>query len=110
MAANILAREFKVEFSDYRSIDISTDTHVMRVMQRMGYVPKGASRQEVIEKARELYPEYPGVIDLPCYRIGKNYCHPNNPECDKCMVNSHCHYCQNTGGDNEKQFTKRRTK
>jgi len=94
MAANILAREFRVKFSDYRSIDISTDTHIMRVMQRMGYVLKGASNQMVIYKAKELHPEYPGIIDLPCFRIGQNWCHPNNPECRECIVN---HYCLNAG-------------
>jgi endonuclease III len=95
MAANILAREFKVKFSDYHSIDISTDTHVMRVMQRMGYVPKNASRKMVIDKARELHPEFPGIIDLPCFRIGQKWCHPNSPKCNECIVN-HC--CLNAGG------------
>jgi endonuclease III len=84
MAANILVRHLKVEFSDLRSIDISTDTHIMRVMQRMGYVPIAASRTKVIAKARELYPEYPGIIDLPCFTIGRKWCHSNNPECNEC--------------------------
>ena len=42
MTANILARQFKIEFSDYYSIDISTDVHINRVMRRMGFVPKNA--------------------------------------------------------------------
>jgi endonuclease III len=94
MAANILAREFKVEFSDYSSIDISTDTHIMRVMWRMGYVPKEASREMVIYKARELYPKFPGIIDSTCWEIGQNWCNPNNPKCNECIAN-HC--CPNAG-------------
>jgi len=90
MAANILARQYKVEFSDYYSIDISTDIHIMRVMRRMGYVPKNASREMVIYKARELYPKFPGIIDLPCFHIGRNWCHPNNPRCKECIVNKVC--------------------
>jgi endonuclease III len=90
MAANILIRQFRVKFSDYYSIDISPDTHIMRVMWRMGYVPKEASRQMVIYKARELHPEFPGIIDLPCWEIGRNWCDPNTPKCNECIVNKVC--------------------
>ena len=90
MAANILARQYKIEFSDYNSIDISPDTHVMRVMYRMGYVPKEASREMVIYKARELYPEFPGIIDFPCFEIGRNWCDPSSPKCNECIVNKIC--------------------
>lgn len=90
MAANILARQYKIEFSDYYSIDISPDTHIMRVMWRMGYVPKEASREMVIYKARELYPEFPGIIDFSCWEIGRNWCEPNVPKCNECIVNKVC--------------------
>jgi len=90
MATNILARDFKVTFSDFYSIDISTDVHIMRVMERIGYVPQNASHEMVIYKARELNPEYPGIIDYPCWEIGRNWCKASNPECQKCKVNSVC--------------------
>ena len=90
MASNILARQYKIEFSDYYSIDISPDTHIMRVMNRMGYVPKGCSREMVIYKARELYPEFPGIIDFPCWEIGRNWCKPSEPDCKNCIVKSDC--------------------
>jgi endonuclease III len=86
MAANILARQYKIEFSDYFSIDISPDVHVMRVMKRLGYVPEQATREMVIYKARELHPEFPGIIDSSCWEIGKNWCHPRNPDCGNCVV------------------------
>ena len=43
MAANILARNFKIPFSDYYSIDISADVHVRRVFYRVGLIEKGSS-------------------------------------------------------------------
>ncbi|PLX06028.1 MAG: iron-sulfur cluster loop [Marinilabiliales bacterium] len=90
MAANILARQFRIEFSDYYSIDISPDVHIRRVMKRMGFVPDAASNEMIIYKARELYPEFPGIIDFSCWEIGREWCHPRNPECDKCLVKSEC--------------------
>lgn len=90
MAANILARNFKVSFSDYYSIDISPDVHIIRVMKRMGFVPKDASNEMIVYKARELNPEFPGVIDFSCWEIGRIWCRPNDPICDECIVASEC--------------------
>lgn len=93
MAANILARDFKIPFSDYYSIDISPDTHVQRVMKRMGFVPKDANNEMIIYKARELNPEFPGIIDYSCWEIGRNWCKPGNPDCANCIVNDECKKC-----------------
>jgi len=90
MATNILARKYKIEFSDYHSIDVSPDVHVRRVMGRMGYVPKDASREMAIYKARELHPEFPGIIDFSIWEIGRNWCTSNNPKCNGCPVNNVC--------------------
>jgi len=90
MAANILARQYRIPFSDYYSIDISTDVHIIRVMKRIGYVPEKADNDMIIYKARELNPEYPGIIDSPCWEIGRKWCRPNNPDCENCIVNSEC--------------------
>lgn len=93
MAANILARDFKIPMSDYYSIDVSVDTHVRLVFQRTGVIPnKNCSNDEIIYFARSLYPEYPGILDLPCFDIGIKYCHKGNkkPECSKCYLNEIC--------------------
>jgi len=90
MAANILARQFRIPFSDLYSIDISPDVHIIRVMKRMGYVPKDANNDMVIYKARELNPEFPGIIDFSCWEIGRNWCKPKNPLCDDCIVEREC--------------------
>lgn len=90
MAANILAREFKIPFSDYRSIDISADRHVKRVLCRLGLIPMHPSTEQVIYIARKISPDYPGIIDLPLFYIGRDICHPTDPKCKKCPLEQHC--------------------
>ena len=84
------AREFKIKFSDYRSIDISADRHVKRVLSRLGVVPIDPSEEQVIYAAREISPDFPGIIDLPLFNIGREYCHPNNPHCNNCPLGDYC--------------------
>jgi endonuclease III len=90
MAANILARQFRIPFSDYYSIDISPDVHIIRVMKRMGLVPQNASNEMIIYKAREMNPEFPGIIDFSCWEIGRTWCKPRNPICVDCLVSDTC--------------------
>ncbi len=91
MDANILAREFKIEFSDYFSIDISADVHVRRVFWRLGLTLKDASVDQLIFRARGLHPEFPGLMDFPAWEIGRNWCRPKKCECDGCYMNDLCH-------------------
>lgn len=92
MAANILAREFKIPMLDYYCIDISLDVHIIRVLYRLGFVEKEASPDMVIYKARELNPKFPGLIDSVCWEIGKNYCRPKieDCKCEDCFMNEAC--------------------
>lgn len=90
MAANILARQFRIPFSDYYSIDISPDVHIIKVMKRMGYVPSGSTNDMIIYKARELNPEFPGIIDFSCWEIGRTWCKPKKPLCQECVVGNDC--------------------
>ncbi len=90
MAANILARSFKIPFSDYHSIDVSPDVHIKRVMERMGLVRENATREEIIYKARELYPEFPGIIDSSLWEVGRTWCKAKNPDCTNCIISTEC--------------------
>lgn len=90
MAVNILARQFRIPFSDYYSIDISPDVHIKRVMKRMGFVPKNANNDMIIYKARELNPQFPGIIDYSCWEIGRKWCKAQKTDCKECIVNSEC--------------------
>lgn len=90
MAVNILARDFKIPFADYYSIDISADIHVRRVFSRLGLCSAHATVEQVIYKARALYPVFPGMMDLPCWEIGRNWCKARGPECGDCYMNDLC--------------------
>lgn len=90
MAANILTREFKIPFVDYISIDISVDVHVHRVFVRLGLCANNASMEQVIYKAKALNPKFPGIIDLPCWEIGRNWCKSRGPECGGCYMKDLC--------------------
>lgn len=90
MAANILAREFKIPMSDYYSIDISVDVHVRRVFTRLGLVDRKASAEELIYTARAIEPSFPGLLDLPAWDIGRHWCKPGRPLCAQCYMRGVC--------------------
>ena len=90
MAANILARDFKIPFSDYYSIDVSADVHVRRVFARLGLVPAAATNEQVIYRARALHPEFPGLLDFPVWEIGRTWCRPKRPDCASCYMSVVC--------------------
>src|SRR5262249_37716382 len=90
MAANILARQFKIPFADYYSIDISADVHVRRVFARLGLCPSGATIEQLVYKERALHPEFPGMMDLPSWEIGRKWCRPRRPDCGTCYMRDLC--------------------
>ena len=90
MATNTLARHFKIPMKDYINIDISPDVHLKRVFKRLGFISENASNEELIYCARELNPTYPGIFDLSCWEIGRNWCGPNKTICEECYLNKNC--------------------
>ena len=94
MAANQLARDFKIPFSDYYSIDISIDTHVRRVFKRLGLVDEGAANEQIVFCARSMHPEYPGLLDYGTFRLGRKLCRPTSPKCGECYLSDYCLYAK----------------
>jgi endonuclease III len=90
MATNLLARDHKIPLSDYFSIDISADVHVRRVFERLGLCPPDASVEQIVYKARALNPEFPGMLDLSSWEIGRKWCDPHTPRCGECYMNDVC--------------------
>ena len=77
---------------DRSAIDISPDRHIQRVMIRLGLVNESPSINQIIFKAKEIHPPFPGLLDLPFYDVGKKYCHARNPQCSKCPFSPYCKY------------------
>ena len=71
MATNILARDFKIQMSEYASIDISPDVQVTKFLISAGLLNANAKKEELIYLARELSPDYPGALDLPSWEAGR---------------------------------------
>lgn len=82
---------YNLTFSDldYENMDIKSDVHTMRVLYRLGVSP-AINEAEAIFAARKLSPAYPGAIDGPLWSIGRNWCHPTNPECASCPLDTCC--------------------
>jgi len=74
---------------DYANMDIKPDVHTMRVLYRLGVSP-AINETEAIIAARQLSPAYPGAVDGPLWSIGRNWCHPTNPGCPSCPLNTCC--------------------
>jgi len=90
MAANILARNFKVQFSDYHSIDVSVDVQVRRVLERLCLIDKDEDPTSIIYKVRALSPDFPGLIDGPAWEIGRYWCRPHRLLCSQCYMADLC--------------------
>jgi endonuclease-3 len=90
MAANILVKGLRVPVSDKYSIDVSVDTHVRRVTRRLGLVEPDCSDEEIIYRAREMNPKFPGIIDFGLWELGRSCCRPVSPKCGECHLESAC--------------------
>lgn len=90
MAANSLVRDFKILLEDQHFLDVSADVHVRRVFGRLGLTKTNPTTDDVIYRARAVHPNYPGLLDLPCWEIGRDWCKPKEPRCNSCYMNEKC--------------------
>ena len=77
------------------------DTHVRRVMSRMGLVPE---RGDPHLRLNELLPADSTLMQrlhLLTIRLGRDVCHPRNPECERCPLRSECVWTKIRGSTSE---------
>jgi endonuclease III-like uncharacterized protein len=94
MAVNTLVRRYNVKLSDYRDIDMSIDSQIVKVMKRLGFVANNTDeitvKKKILEQTRYFYPEYPGIFDKICWFAGRDYCHEKSPNCQNCILEKIC--------------------
>ena len=86
----ILIRDLGVDIEDKQNIDIAYDVHIRRIFLRMGLVEKD-TQEDIINKAKQINPIFPGELTTSFWAIGRKYCFANNPSCEACPLN---HYCR----------------
>ncbi len=71
------------------------DTHIQRVTGRIGLRPEKMSNEKAHSYLSEIFPpETYAAAHLNLIRLGRELCHPRNPECERCVLNSICDYYQ----------------
>ena len=86
---NVALVEFRVPFRDRSGLDIAADSSFTRVFVRYGFVDR-EDKDLVAGKARELNQEYPGILDRPCWEIGRSYCYLTGLNCENCPIRDVC--------------------
>jgi endonuclease III len=90
MTVRLLITYYGVNLTGWHQVDIAVDRHVARVFLRTGLVVSTGGRtsyagselrDKVIERARSLFPSYPGALDEPAFVIGRSWCTADHAYC-----------------------------
>ena len=71
------------------------DTHIFRILRRMGILPEKISDElahQMIEKLIPAQKSYSLHINLITH--GRRVCHPKTPKCEQCSLIEHCNFGQ----------------
>ncbi len=84
-----------LNFSTLRKRVLAVDTHLLRVGQRLGFVPLGASFREAYEAYTQLIPEKWDADTLYEFhwlvkKLGQDRCHATWPDCGACPLYCLC--------------------
>ena len=88
-ASCVLAYAFKIPA-------IAVDTHVFRIVHRLGWV-KGKTAEQVETELCALIPERSWIdVNRSMVQFGRDICKPGKPQCWKCPVAKWCAYPNKT--------------
>jgi endonuclease-3 len=72
------------------------DTHIYRVTGRIGLRPEKMNVEKTHAWMEQLFlPDQFGPGHLNIIRLGREICHPRNPECERCPLNTKCDFYRN---------------
>lgn len=76
---------------------VPVDTHVHRVVGRLGVVGRPPGPEATFEALRGLTPEGRGLsLHVNLIRLGREVCRPGDPRCPECPVRSVCDHGRRT--------------
>lgn len=89
MATGILVRHFGVSLAERDRGQVAYDVHVRRVFLRAGLVDIDSLRA-IESAAGALSPAAPDMLDLAAWLVGRDFCRPHRPLCDRCRLSPAC--------------------
>ena len=81
------------------------DTHIRRIMSRMGLVPEKGDPHSQLNKLLPANPVLMQQLHLLAIRLGRELCHPKKPECNRCPLRPHCLWAHAHGSISEYRVT-----
>lgn len=76
-----------------RNIGVKPDIHLVRVFKRSGLVENNATHKDIDDITKILAADFPGILDPPAWKIGREWCRPRKALCDanpSCPINDVC--------------------
>ena len=81
-----------------RQLEVSVDTHVHRVSKRLGLISPKVSADQAHEVFAQITPpEWIYPLHVGLIRHGRQVCHAQRPECDKCPLYGECAFVGSVG-------------
>gem|GEM_PF-231624 len=66
------------------------DTHIRRVMTRVGVLETGDDSHDVLNRRLPEDAELLAMLHVQAIQLGRRYCHPKRPECEQCPLMDGC--------------------
>lgn len=74
----------------YDKHGICVDTHVHRIMNRLGYIKTKTPKETEFELRKKLPLKYWKIINSLLVKLGQTICLPISPLCSKCQIIQYC--------------------